>query len=86
MNHAWIVEFLHSEGWTPYSVHLSRRDALEQAKVERKRFGSKWKIRTSKFVRADKTPACDHEWANASNFEPGPNERCVKCDALRRIE
>ena len=30
--------------------------------------------------------SCLHVWVNASNFEPGPNEQCVKCGALREIK
>ena len=52
MTHFWIVEFRHPEGWTPFGVCLSRSEAREQAKRERNRYGTRWKIRVSKATRA----------------------------------
>ena len=43
---------------------------------------------TSTFLYSTKRTdsSCDHVWVNASNFEPGPNEICLKCNALRAAD
>lgn len=61
MNSVWVVEFLHSLGWTPYSVHPSRKEARAQVALEKRRHEGRFDIRASKFERATVTVEVKHD-------------------------